>query len=45
MERNHSKNLCKKLQRAVKVLVRGKQELAMKKAWVINKMQCIIKGD
>jgi hypothetical protein len=45
MERDCSKNCCKKFQCLVEVLVRGQQELAMRKTWVINKMQCIIKRD
>ncbi len=45
MERDCSKNCCKKFQHLVEVLVRGQQELAMRKTWVINKMQCIIKWD
>ncbi len=42
MERDCSKNCCTKFPRLVEILVRGQQELAMRQAWVINKMQCIV---
>jgi hypothetical protein len=43
MERDCSKNCCTKFPCLVEILVRGQQELAMRQAWVINKMQCIVK--